>query len=188
MARKSLLLLIAVIALLSVGVLVAAAQDDPPNTPPFGFGMMGGMHQGMGRGQGMMWDADRPGMTAVAEALGMEPAALIEALHAGQTLTQIAEAQGVDVQAVTDAMLAAAEAHLAELVAAGTLTQEQADEHLAAMGDHVTDMPMFTGEGCSMMGAMQGMGHMNGMHGMHGMGGMSGMMGRGHGMGMGMGR
>lgn len=173
MMRKSFVLMIAVIALLSFGVLVVAAQDDQPNTPPFGYGMMGGMHDGMGRGHGMMWGADMPGMTAVAEALDMEPAALIEILQSGQTLAQIAEMQGVELQTVYDAMLTAAQTHMAELVAAGTLTQAEADEHFAYMQDHLAEMPMFSGAGCPMMGNMQGMRHMNGM---------SGMMGYGHGM------
>lgn len=183
MMRKLFVLVIAVVALLSMGVLVVAAQDDQPVAPQCGYGMMAGMTgmHGMGgmmgQGRGMMLGMDdMPGMTAVAEALGMEPTALIEALHSGQTLTQLAETQGVDMQVVTDAMFAAAETHLAELVAAGTLTQAQADEHLATMSEHSAEMPMFSGEGCAMMGAMQGMEHMQGM---------GGMMGRGHGMGMG---
>ncbi|MBE2272478.1 MAG: hypothetical protein IAE80_29860 [Anaerolinea sp.] len=176
MARKSLVQLIAVIALLSFGVLVVAAQDDQPNTPPFGYGMMGGMHNGMGRGHGMMWGAtDMPGMTAVAEVLGMEPAALIETLQAGQTLAQIAETQGVELQTVYDAMLTAAQTHMADLVVAGTLTQAEADEHLTYVQDHLAEMPMFSGADCAVMGAMQGMGHMGSMHG------MGGTVGHGHG-------
>lgn len=169
MVRKSLLLMIVVLALLSIGVLIVAAQEDEPTTPPFGQGMMGGMGGMMHRGM-MMGTGDMPGMTAIAEALGMEPNALVEALHSGQTLAQIAEAQGVELQAVTDAMLAAAEGHVAELVAAGTLTQEQADEHLAYLQEHLAEMPMFSREGCAMMG---GMGMMHHGHG--------GRMGRGAG-------
>lgn len=186
MVRKSLVLLIAVVALLSIGTLIVAAQDAQPTMPPTGQGMMGGMQsmgmngmRGMG-GRGMMMGMDdMPGVTAVAEALGMEPAALVEALQSGQTLAQIAEAQGVDIQTVTDAMLSTAQTHLADLVAAGTLTQAQADEHLAFMHDHMDDMPMFSGEGCAMMGAM----HSMGMHDRGYMGGMHGMSGHPAGMG-----
>ncbi len=171
MMRKSFVLLLVVLVLLSLGVVIAAAQDDQP-TPLPGHGMMG-----HGRGM-MMGMGNMPGMAAVADALGMEADALIAALQSGQTLAEIAEAQGVDVQVVTDAMFAAAETHLAALVAAGTLTQAQADEHLAYMSDHMAEMPMFSGAGCSMMGSMPGMGRMGGM-----MGQGQGMMGRGHGMG-----
>lgn len=153
MIRKSFPLLLVVLALLSVGVVMAAAQDNQPTTPPFGRGMMG-------HGQGMMIGmGGMSGMTTVAEALNLEPSALIAALQSGQTLAQIAETQGIELQTVTDAMLAAAQRHMADLVAAGTLTQEEADEHLAYMSDHITEMPMFSGAGCQMMG-MNGMGGM----------------------------
>ena len=79
MMRKLFVLVFAVVALLSIGVLFVAAQDDQPVAPQCGYGMMEGMTgmhgmgSMMGQGRGMMLGMDdMPGMTAVAEALGME--------------------------------------------------------------------------------------------------------------------
>lgn len=183
MLRKSFVLVLALVVLVSAGVFVAAAQTGDPEPTPFvpgwmhrgddsefGRGMMGSrVMMGHGFG-GMMGNDDHAGFAVVAEALGLEPAALVEALQSGQTLADIAEAQGVELQTVYAAMIATAEAHMAQMVEAGYLTQEQADEHLVYMRDHIAEMPMFSGEGCQMMN-------------MHAVGGMMqhgrGMMGRG---------
>lgn len=77
-------------------------------------------------------------LDVVAEALGLTEDEVRTALHDGQTIAELAEAQGVDVQAVVDAMLAELEARLAERVAAGDLTQEEADEKLAGAEEHLT--------------------------------------------------
>jgi hypothetical protein len=71
---------------------------------------------------------------AAAEALGMTVEELASRLDAGEALYDIAESQGVDRQVLEDALRAAmvadAKAHLDEAVAAGDLTQEQADRIL----------------------------------------------------------
>ena len=95
----------------------------------------------------MMWGDSELMMFTVAEALGLEPDAFFDALRDGQTLAEIAEAQGVDLDTVYDAMFAEAEAHMAEQVEAGTITQEQADEHLSWMRENIASMPMFAGGG-----------------------------------------
>jgi len=177
MTRKSLIILVAIVALIAGSAFAVMAQDDGDNPTPFGpgwmhaenfghgmmrgHGMMGMM--GDGFGPGMMWGDGEPMMLTVAEALGLEPDAFYIALSDGQTLAEIAEAQGVELAAVYDAALAHAEEHLAQLVEAGTITQEQADEHLAWMRENIAEMPMFAGEGLCMGG--------------HG----TGMMGHGHG-------
>lgn len=176
MLRKSFVLVLTLVLLVSVGVFVAAAQAGDPDPTPFAPGWMHhGRESGFGRGMmdhdfgGMMWNDDQSMIAVVAEALGLEPAALVETLQSGQTLAEIAEAQGVELQTVYDAMIATAEAHMVQMVEAGYLTQEQADEHLAYMHDHIAEMPMFSGVG---MGSC-----------MHDMMGGRGMMGHGHGMG-----
>lgn len=175
MSRKSILILVAVVALLTVGVFTVMAQEGNGTTPPFGYGMMQGRHGAMmggGFGYGLGLGDGQPMIATAAEVLGLEPDALFDALHNGQTLTAIAEAQGVELQSVYDAVLAKAEEHVAALVEAGTITQEQADEHLTWVREHVTEMPMFSGNG-----------HGPCMDGAGGFGG--GMMGRGmHGRGM----
>ena len=74
-----------------------------------------------------------------AEALGMTTDELREARQAGQSLAEIAAAQGVSVDTVIDALTADAEARIAEKVAAGELTQEEADERLAGLDERVAE-------------------------------------------------
>jgi len=69
-------------------------------------------------------------VTAASEALGMEPAELTGALRDGDSLRQVAQDQGADYDAVSQAILDAAKADLDALVEAGTITQERADERL----------------------------------------------------------
>jgi hypothetical protein len=72
-------------------------------------------------------------VTAASAALGMEPAALGEALRSGDSLRDVATAQGVDYDVVSKAILDAAKTDLDALVAAGNITQERADERLAKL-------------------------------------------------------
>jgi uncharacterized protein YidB (DUF937 family) len=81
-----------------------------------------------------------PGLDAAAEALGVTADDLRTAVEEGKTLAQVAEEQGVDVQTVIDAMVADLEAHLAEEVASGEHTQEEADQKLADATERITDM------------------------------------------------
>jgi hypothetical protein len=74
-------------------------------------------------------------VTAASTALGMEPTALGDALRAGDSLQTIAAAQGVDYGVVSQAILDAAKTDLDALVAAGRITQPQADERLAKLTD-----------------------------------------------------
>jgi predicted DNA-binding protein YlxM (UPF0122 family) len=114
------------------GVIPAIAQEVADEGPPFGVWHGGGM--GMhGHGPG------GPGLDTVAEVLGMTPEDLRAQLQAGKTLAEIAEAQGVDPQAVCDALHALAEERLQQAVADGQLTQEQADQMLERMAEHEGD-------------------------------------------------
>jgi hypothetical protein len=76
---------------------------------------------------------------ATAEATGLTADEVIAALQEGQTFVQIAEAQGIDPQAIVDAFLADRKAALEQAVADGRLTQEQADRMLEEMGEHVSE-------------------------------------------------
>ncbi len=80
-------------------------------------------------------DASPEAQAALADLLNLSVADIQTAVDAGQTIDQIAEAQGVDmadVKAVMDEFrLAELESNLAEKVAAGDITQEQADAILA---------------------------------------------------------
>jgi hypothetical protein len=61
------------------------------------------------------------------------------ALKGGQTLAQVAESKGVNVQVVVDALIASATNHINEKVASGELTQAEADEKLANVTERVTE-------------------------------------------------
>lgn len=113
---------------------VAAAQDDAPSTTapateeaaPSDTDACRGPRRG-------------PGLGAAAEAIGITAEDLRTALRDGQTIAEVAEANGVAVDTVIAAMVAEAEEHIAERVADGHLTQEEADEKLAQLEEHITD-------------------------------------------------
>jgi uncharacterized protein YidB (DUF937 family) len=77
-------------------------------------------------------------MSTVAESLGISEDELRAALADGQTIAEIAEEQGVDVQDVIDDIVAAQRERVDEAVAEGRLTQEEADELLAGAEERVT--------------------------------------------------
>lgn len=124
----SVLALITILSVAAVGVALAQTTTPPaqstPTTPKvekpwgrgFGFGFRGG---------------NTADFDAVAKTLNLTPTQLFEQLHSGKTLSEIAEAQGVDLQAVQEAQRAsrvqAMKDKIAQAVTAGTITQEQAD-------------------------------------------------------------
>lgn len=74
----------------------------------------------------------REGMyQAAADALNLTAEQLREQLRSGQSLQQIAEAQGVDYAVVSTAVLGAAGDDLAAAIEAGRITQERADSILS---------------------------------------------------------
>lgn len=175
--RNILLLVLSLIVISAISVFGAFAQDStetPPDTSTTcpmmgtrGMGVMGGY------GQGMMgnWDInEHPMFVAIATALELSPEELFAELQAGKTLTEIATEAGIDIELVYDAALAAHETHLASLVEAGTITQEQADACQSWMETNFANMPMFNGLGF-------GPCHNSGMGGRGRMGGRG--MGRG---------
>ncbi len=113
--RKTLVIGMALVAILALGAVTVLAQG-----PRGGF-----MDDFYGQGvRGLDLDT-------LAEALGLEDDdALLEALQDGQTVAEIAEAQGVALADVVAALAADYEADLADDVADGDITQEVADAHL----------------------------------------------------------
>ena len=108
----------------------AAAQPaDEPTTSP-------GMRHGQGKGARL---------SAAAEAIGIPEPDLLTALRSGQSIAQVAESEGVAVQKVVDALVADAKAHLAEHVAAGDLTQAEADARATELTTRITEMVNRTG-------------------------------------------
>jgi hypothetical protein len=119
---------------------LASAQDDAPPTTeaPETAPEATPEETPEGAPEGCRGPGRGAGMEAAAEALGMTAEELRTALR-DQTLAQVAEANGVDIQVVIDAMVAEAQEHLAEKVAAGEMTQEEADEKLANLEERITE-------------------------------------------------
>ena len=183
MAKKlgmSIVLMLA-LALGIVGMVIA--QDTPPpletpqSTCP--YGNTGA--QGIGNGGMLGYQGALPPL--LAETLGMPVADLLAATNAGQTIAQIAEAQGVALADVAAAMVAPRAAQLAQAVEAGTLTREQADEMLATMTAHMLEN-LTAGKTFGGGGGGNGQGRMRGRGEMRGNGqGHGGMHGQGRGNG-----
>lgn len=72
-----------------------------------------------------------------AEALGIEESAVIGGLKEGKSLVQIAADNGMRVDEFKAALTAQVEEHLAEKVADGDITEEQADRMLAMFNENV---------------------------------------------------
>ncbi|MCW3029164.1 MAG: hypothetical protein JWN81_2375 [Solirubrobacterales bacterium] len=83
---------------------------------------------------------DVPGPRAVAARyLGLKPAELASELRSGKTLAQIADAtSGKSAAGLIDVIVAERRSALAARVAAGSLTQEQANSRLARLRSRVT--------------------------------------------------
>lgn len=137
MSRKALLLgggvlvVLLLVGLACVAIVSAQGGDTPTPTPEPGATRPG---RGFGPGPWGLFGgpADRwTTFDAAAEALGLTPEALFSELRTGKTLEEIAEAQGVDIQVVREAIQAAqVEAQkkaIEQAVEDGKMTREQAD-------------------------------------------------------------
>lgn len=118
-----------VVALVYTGFVSAQGSTPPtPQTPGSGYGrggMMGGrMAQAGMDGEGILHDTM---MTVYAEKLGMTADALNARVDKGETMAQIATAQGLTAQQFTALMREARSQAAAQAVKDGTLTQTQAD-------------------------------------------------------------
>ena len=132
------------------------------------MGSQGGMAMmsngdGMMSGQGMMSSADTVGTMhtwmsttggmhdlvwgALADALGLTEDDLNARLTDGETLAQIAEAQGVTQAEVSATLETTVRAGLAQAVTGGTLTQAQADQMLSHMAGKYGSMLTQMGAG-----------------------------------------
>jgi hypothetical protein len=125
----------------AAGATIAYAQDGPPPTLP-ADGQPG--RRGPGGPGGFLHGTE---LTAAAEALGMTTDELSTELQNGKTLPDLADAAGVDLQVVKDAINAA---HAEELrqwigqsVTDGTMTQEKADWLLEGLDKGFLDGPGF---------------------------------------------
>ena len=76
---------------------------------------------------------------AVQELLGLSPEEIREQLRAGSTLGEIATAQGVDPEAVVDAIVTEMTERIDAAVADGAITEEDAAEKLADAEERISD-------------------------------------------------
>ena len=142
---------VGLVVLVALGIAgFAYAQSQTPPAPyGAGRGMMGGFGSGMMAGRGMM-GGYRSGMmgnggygpmheymvAALAEELGLTVEDVQSRIEAGETPYQIAQSQGLTDEQIRDVMEQAHDAALDAAVAAGALTQEQADwmdQHMEQM-------------------------------------------------------
>jgi hypothetical protein len=154
------ILSIVVLAVGAAGFAYAKSQTPKASEYPFGPGMMGafdgdgrGFGHGMmddsggGYGRGMMgWDGEYGPMhdamvSALAEALDLTTEEVETRHDGGETLWQIAAAEGRTDEEIREVMLAAHDIALEDAVANGLLTEEQAkwmDAHMEQMwsGDY----------------------------------------------------
>jgi hypothetical protein len=103
----------------------STAPDASTPAPPDGRGPHGGMHH--------------LDLSVAASTIGVSESDLRTALQSGQSIADVANAHGVDPQAVIDALVADAQQHLADDVTSGRLTQDQADQISADLATHITD-------------------------------------------------
>lgn len=143
----------------------ATTPDSTSRTRPDGLGL--GRSLGFRSGDSATYDL-------LAEKLGLTPTELFEQLHDGKTLAEIAEAQGVDPQAIQDEIrdelkatrVQAMKDKIAQAVTDGDMTQEEADWWLLGIEKGWVD------GGRGDLGSF-------GPHGRHGMGDRLEMDGRG---------
>jgi ribosomal protein S20 len=108
-----------------LGVTVAGAQTGDGG-PPAESGRPPGGHG--------------PKLEAAARALNLSEDDLRAQLRDGKTIAQVAQAQGVDVQTVIDAMVAEATARIDQAVQEGDLTAEEANERKANLEERITTL------------------------------------------------
>jgi hypothetical protein len=141
MSRKWIAGLATVAALALSGAALAAG-------PPAGGGLLAGT--------GARLQVGTVKLAAAADYLGMTVTALRTELRSGDTVAEIAQARGKTADGLEAAIVAAVDARLDKLVAAGTITQAQADAVLANVKANVGDMLDRT---CTPRGTGAGAGH-----------------------------
>ena len=104
---------------------VATFVNEGPQQGPREGARPGRHHRGPARAIG-----------TAAEVIGVEPRALFEGIRAGDTVAEIAVANGSSGQAVVDALVANATEHVNQAVADGRITAEEGAERLAQASEH----------------------------------------------------
>lgn len=131
----SMMALVTALGVGTVGTVLAQTatpptQSAPEATTPDSTSAVKPDDGGFGRSFGFH-GRDSANYDLVAEKLGLTPTELFEQLHAGKTLAEIAEAQGVDLEAIQAELNATRvqemKDKIAQAVTDGDMTQEEAD-------------------------------------------------------------
>ena len=134
----------AAVAMVLAGLGIAAAQTDSmPATPPSSSAPADGESEGSRRHRSDHTHADHhphARLSVAAEALGMTTGALKGELLAGSSIAQVAEARGVAVSVVVDALVADRTEVLNAAVDAGRITREQADARIATLPSRMQEL------------------------------------------------
>jgi len=91
-----------------------------------------------GRGAEGRSDDGGISLDVAAETIGIEESALLDAIGDGETIAEVAIANGIDAAVVIDALVAVDQVKLDEQVADGSITAEVADEKAAEALDRIT--------------------------------------------------
>ena len=145
--------LVAIMAIVGLVGTMGVIADSPDDAPVGKWGCSGGPGM-MSRGGRMGEFPGRPGMPEetleiIADVLGLEDAAALEALLEDQTLREIVEeTEGVEMEDIHDAMMEAREAQMREAIEAN---EDLDDDHKAWLLQGLDN-----GWGCGMSGDFRG--------------------------------
>ena len=95
----------------------------------------------------------------VSEVLGLSTEEIRSQLADGQSLADVAAAQGVETQAVVDAVVSAIQERLDAAVEAGRLTEDEAADKAEDVAEHAADLVERTFDGDGPRGPGRGMRH-----------------------------
>jgi hypothetical protein len=127
---------IAVAAASLAGAGAAVAESSNAHSPTLSHGLRAGGPSGRAHDD----------LSVAATYLGLSDTELQTRLRSGETMAEIANAtDGRSASGLIDALVAAAQKHIAADVSSGRLTQAQADQLLAGLRQHVTDRVNSTG-------------------------------------------
>ncbi|MCC7448502.1 MAG: hypothetical protein IT324_13865 [Anaerolineae bacterium] len=127
--------MVAVALLVGLMLVASTASAQGPGNGPQRPGRERGMRGGMGYGLGGPEDS----LVAIAaKTLGIDQAMLVSTLNSGKTIADVAKDKGVALDKIVDAVVADRAERLKSAVAAGRMTQAQADAWLAQVKTHVT--------------------------------------------------
>jgi ABC-type sugar transport system substrate-binding protein len=161
--RKKLYVVLAAVGALALllaglsGIAVVSAQEPTPESEDVsGCGIWGWGRGLFGFGRGGQWTM----FDTAAETLGLTPEELFSELHAGKTMEEVAEEQGVEMETVQEALSAAREEAMRDAIAQAvedsTMSQEQADWLLEGLDKGFMPRGRGFGHGRGMRGGFGG--------------------------------